>query len=164
MAGGPFLPSSVVYVDPGKVFPSVHTGAGANSKHDEGHGVMASLSADATLRLRILIPPAIPTGTAKLKLRTLANATSGAAKVNPKCAKVADTEDPSSAALTALGTQTLTWAAGENDKYKIASVDLTTIAIAAADVGKELIVDLVFETSGFTLTQVSTWRCWLVWE
>ena len=164
MAGGPLFPHSAYPVTAGRVFPNFHLGAGANSKHDEGLGVEASVGADSTWRLRFQLPPAIPTGTAKLLLRALANATSGNAKVNPKWAKVAGGADPSSATLNAEGTQTISWAAGDNDKYKDTLVLLDAVAIAAGDEKKEIVMDLVFETASWTLAQVSTWIASIIWE
>src|SRR5690606_13439461 len=104
MAAGPLFPHSTFPVTSGNTFPNYHVGAGANSKHDEGLGVAASIAADSTWRLRFMMPPVLPSGTLKLNLWALANATSGDAKVNPKWAMVADEADPSSAALSAEGT------------------------------------------------------------
>jgi hypothetical protein len=161
MAGGPVFPHSAFPVTAGRVFPAFHTGAGANSKHDEGLGVEASLGADATWRLRFAMPPTLPSGTGKLRLLALANATSGAAKVNPKWASVAAEEDPSSATLNAEGTQTVTWAAGDNDQYKELKVTLDADTLVAGEV---VVLDLVFETASWTLAQVSTWQPSVIWE
>jgi len=161
MAGGPIFPHSAFPVTAGNVFPNFHIGAGANSKQDEGLGVAASIGADSTWRLRFWMPPSLPTGTCKLRMLALANATSGAAKVNPKWVSVAPEEDPSGATLNAEGTSTLTWAAGDNDQYKELKVNLD----ADTPVGGEVIVmDLVFETSSWTLAQVSTWQVAVIWE
>lgn len=160
MPGGPIFSSSIYPVTSGRVFPNFHVGAGSNSKHDEGLGVEASVGADSTWRLRFQMPPALPTGTCQLRCLALANATSGSAKINPKWASVAAAEDPSSATLNAEGTQTLTWAAGDNDKYK----ELTVTLDADTPVGGETIVmDLVFETASWTLAQVSTWIVCVRW-
>ena len=97
MPGGPYFPRSAYPATAGKVFPNIHVGAGSNSKQEEGLGVMASVDANATWRLRFQMPPTLPSGTCKLRLRALANATSGAAQVNPKWVSVAAEEDPSSA-------------------------------------------------------------------
>jgi hypothetical protein len=164
MAGGPLFPHSAYPVTAGRVFPNFHVGAGANSKHDEGLGVEASVGADSIWRLRFQLPPAIPTGTAKLLLRALANATSGNAKVNPKWAKVTAGSDPSSASLNAEGTQTISWAAGDADDYKDTLVALDAVAIGAGDEKKEIVMDLTFETSSWTLAQVSTWIVSVIWE
>lgn len=161
MAGGPIFPHSAVPATADKVFPNIHVGAGANSKHDQGLGVEASLGADATWRLRFALPPSLPTGTGKLKLLALANATSGDAKVNPQWASVAVEEDPSSATLNAETTQTVTWEAGDADAYKELKVTLDADTLVA---GEMVVMDLVFETTDWTLAQVSTWQASIIWE
>lgn len=153
MAGGPFFPHSPIPVTAAGVFPSVHVGAGANSKHDYGLGFAASLAADSTWRLRFLMPPTLPSGTAKLVGYCLANATSGAAQLNAKWASVAVGEDPSSATLHAEGTTTLTWAEGDNDDYKLFSVTLDADTVVASEI---IVMDLVGQTTGWTLAQVLT--------
>ena len=161
MAGGPIFPHSAFPVTADRVFPSFHVGAGANSKHDEGLGVEASVGADSSWRLRFQMPPSLPTGTGKLRLLALANATAGNAKVNAKWASVAVEEDPSSATLNAEGTSTLTWGAGDADQYKELKVTLDADTIVA---GEEVVMDLVFETASWTLAAVSTWIASIIWE
>lgn len=155
------LPSSAVPVTSGRVFANVHVGAGANSKEDEGLGVEASLGADAIWRLRFIMPPTLPTGTAKLRLLTLANATSGVARVNPKWASVAVEESPSGATLNAEGVVSVTWAAGDNDQYKETKITLDADTVVASEV---IAMDLTFETASFTLAQVSTWIPMVIFE
>ncbi len=148
-----------------RVFPNIHIGAGSNSKHEEGLGVEASLGADATWRLRFQIPPAIPSGTLKLLTKSLANATSGSAKVNPKWDIVGDGADPSSATLNAEGTTTITWASGDNDDYKWTKITLdATTAPTTGDENKAIVMDLVFETSSYTLAQILTMQVSIIWE
>lgn len=162
MAGGPVFPHSAYPVTAGRVFPNFHVGAGSNSKHDEGLGVEASVGADSTWRLRFQMPPSsLPSGTGKLRLLALANATSGNAKVNPKWASVAVEEDPSSATLNAEGTQTVTWSTGDADQYKELKVTLDADTLVASE---EVVMDLVFETTSWTLAQVSTWIASIIWE
>jgi hypothetical protein len=162
MAGGPIFPSSAYPVTAGRVFPNYHVGAGANSKHDYGLGVEASVGADSTWRLRFVMPPvSLPSGTCKLRLLALANATSGSAKVNPKWASAAVEESPSGATLNAEGTSTLTWGAGDNDQYKELKITLDADTPVAGEV---IVMDLVFETSSWTLAQVSTWIVSVIWE
>src|SRR5262245_1528426 len=112
MAGGPILPNSAFPVTAGYVFPNIHVGAGSGSKHDEGLGVVASLSVNAVWRLRFLMPPTLPTGVCKLRLLALANATSGSAQVQPQWVMVAAGESPSGATLLDEGTSALAWSAG----------------------------------------------------
>ena len=161
MAGGPIFPNSAYPVTAGRVFPNFHVGAGANSKHEEGLGVEASVGADSTWRLRFQMPPTLPTGTGKLRLLALANATSGVAKVNPKWVSVAVEEDPSSATPVAETVQTVTWSTGDNDQYKELKVTLDADTLVASEV---VVMDLVFETSSWTLAQVSTWIVAVIWE
>jgi hypothetical protein len=162
MAGGPLFPSSAYPVTAGRVFPNFHVGAGSNSKHDEGLGVEASVGADSVWRLRFVMPPtSLPSGTCKLRLLVLANATNGAAKVNAKWASVAAEEDPSSASLNAEGTSTLTWSTGDNDQYKELKVTLDADTPVAGEV---IVMDLTFETSSWTLAAVSTWIASVIWE
>lgn len=161
MAGGPIFPCSIYPVTADRIFANVHVGAGSNSKHDEGLGVEASLGADATWRLRFQLPPVLPSGTGKLRLIALANATSGNAKVNPKWVSVAMEEDPSSATLNAEGTSTLAWSTGDNDQYKELKVTLDADTLVAGEI---VVMDLVFETSSWTLAQISTWIASIIWE
>lgn len=167
MAGGPIFPSSAFPADTsGRLFPYFYNGAGGNaSPHDEGLGVKASLDADATWELRYLMPPSIPTGTLKLRLLALANATSGAAKVTVKdgvatpAGSPGSSGNPSAASLTSETQTTVTWAASENDRYKLADVTLT----AAPSAGDMLVVALTFNTTGWTLAQISVWIPAIVW-
>lgn len=162
MAGGPIFPNSAFPVTASRVFPNFHVGAGANSKVDEGMGVQASVGADSIWRLRFHMPPtSLPSGTGKLRLLALADATSGAAKVNPKWASVAVEESPSGATLNAETVQTVTWASGDNDQYKELKVTLDADTLVAGEV---VVMDLVFETSSWTLAQVSTWIASIIWE
>ena len=112
MAGGPLLPFSVVPVHVTQSYPAIFEGTGGNSEFDYGLGVLASIASNTVWDLRFWLPPALPTGTMKLILLAMADATSGAAKVNPKWASVARTEKPSSATMNAEGTSTLTWSGG----------------------------------------------------
>lgn len=164
MAGTQLMPISVFAVTAGFVFPNVHVGAGANSKQDEGLGVAdaTTLTTDAIWRLRFKVPKNLPVlpGTPTLMLDALANATSGAAKFNPKWASVAAEESPSGATLNAEGTQTITWASGDNDQYKHAEVTLDADTVVA---GETIVMDLVFEDTNFTLAVVSTWQVWVEW-
>lgn len=174
MAGGPIFPHSAYPVTTGRVFPNFHRGAGANSKEDEGMGVEASLGADAIWRLRFQMPPSLPSGTLKLQLFLLANATSGVARINPKWVSVAAGTSPSGATLVAetvtpdgvtgaAGSgDTVTWGAGDNDQYLRAVWTLN--ATTAPNGGEIIVMDLTFETASWTLAAVLTVQASLVWE
>jgi hypothetical protein len=158
MAGGPIAPHSAFPVTAGNVFPNFYVGGGANSKQDEGLGVAASIGADSIWRLRFKLPPAIPTGTFKLDLWSLANASTGNAKVTVNSAVVATGSSPSAATLTAESTATVTWSAV--DVYIETKITLTPTPVA----NNILVMDLTFTASGWTLAQVSTWQPFLIWE
>lgn len=161
MAGGPIFPRSAVPVTADRVFPYVYEGDGANSKHEEGLGVEASVGADSTWRLRFQMPPTLPTGTGKLRLLALADAVAGVAKVNAKWVSVAVEEDASSAALNAEGTSTVTWAAADDDVYKELEITLDADTLVASE---EVVMDLVFETASWTLAAISCWVASIIWE
>jgi hypothetical protein len=162
MAGGPITPSSTYPADAsGRLFPSFYSGSGGNAApHDEGLGVKSSLDADATWELRFPMPPSIPTGTLKLRLLALANATSGTAKVTIKDGRCPAGTSPSAASLTSETQVSLTWASGNNDQYLESKT-----ALSATPSGNDmLVVALTFNTSGWTLAAVSTWLATIIWE
>lgn len=162
MAGGPIFPFSAVPRTAGKIFPNVHKGT-TNSKLLSGLGVMASLNADATWDLQFQMPPSIPTGTPKLVLLALANSTANVAKVNPKWVGVSRSGgNPDTASLSAEGVSTVTWAAGDNDDFKETKITLDATTAPAAD--QVVVMELVFETSSWTLAVVSTWIPYIIWE
>jgi hypothetical protein len=162
-AGGPIYPSSAFPVTSGFVYPGCHVGAGANSKQDCGLQVTdaTTLTTDAIWRLRFWMPPTLPSGTCKLRIWALANATSNAMKINPKWASVNAEEDPSGATLQAEGTNTITWAAGDNDQYKELKVTLDADTVVA---GEMIVMDLTFEDTSTTLAVVSTYHVAVIWE
>lgn len=162
MPGGPIFPRSTFPLT-SDTFVNFHVAAGANSKHEEGLGVKNNLASDATWRLRFQMPPQAPSGTAKLRLRALsaAPASSKVAKVNPKWASVAVGEDPSSATLNAEGTTTVTFTTSHGDKYIETKIILDADTVVA---GEEIVMDLVFESAGWTLDQISTWIVSVIWE
>lgn len=163
MATAVIFPHSAFPVDAGLVFPNFHVGDGANSKQDEGLGVTdaTTLDQDATWRLRFQMPPTLPSGTGKLRILSLADAVAGDLKINPKWASVAVEEDPSSAALNAEGTSTVTWAAADDDVYKETKITLDADTLVASE---EVVMDLVFENVSTTLAIESTHIVSIIWE
>ena len=161
MSGGPIYAVSEYPKTAGKVFPSMHLGDGANGATTGGLGVMAWVDADATWHLQFPMPPVLPSGTGKLRLLTLADAVSGAAKVNPAWASVAAGEDPSAATLTSEGTSTITWSTNDDDEYQELLITLDADTLVGGEV---VVMDLVFETTSWTLAVVSTWLAFIIWE
>lgn len=162
MASRLIYPHSMYTQSTGRVFEHVHLGDGGQlSPYDVGIGVEDSLAGDGLVHLRFDIPDPLPSGTLKLRLRALADATSGAAKVNPKWASVADGEDPSAATMNAEGDQTITWAAAEDDIYKTTDVTLDADTPVAGEV---LCMNLHFESTSWTLAVISVWQVAIFWE
>lgn len=163
MAGGPILPSSAVPVTTNLVFPNTHVGAGANSKHEEGLGVTdaTTLDADAIWRLRFQMPPTLPTGTAKLRILSLAAVETGVLKLNPSWASVAVEEDASAATLNAEGISTVTWGTADDDQYKETKITLDADTVVAGEI---IVMDLAFLDTDTTIAAVSTHIVSVIWE
>ena len=158
MAGGPLFPYSSFPATADVVFPNIHA---SSSQNEEGLGVEASVSPSGTWQLVYEMPPTLPTGTGKLRLRAQAAATSGVAKVNPTWGSVAVEESPGVVSLTAEGTSTVTWASGDSDVYKELKVTLDADTLVASEF---VVMNLVFETTSWTLAVISTWQASIIWE
>jgi hypothetical protein len=154
MPGGPIAPYSVKPVTAARAFPYFYD-------NEEMHGVEASVGADTTWELYFEMPPSLPSGTGKVRVRARANATSGSAKVNIKWVSVNIGENPNSMAVIAEGVQTLTWGAGDDGDYKELEVTLDADALVASEIVR---MQVVFETSGWTLAQISGWLFSIIWE
>lgn len=164
MAGGPIYPSSAYPADTaGRLYPKFYAGAGANAApHDEGLAVKASLDADATWELRFPMPPVLPTGTAKLRILSLANATSGVLKFTVKDGRCPAGSSPSAATLTSETQSSVTWGAGNNDQYMETKVTLTGLGSLAGN--DMVVVALTFNTTGTTLAAESVHLVSFIWE
>lgn len=170
-------PFSEVPVTAGRAYGDVYIGGGANSKHEEGLGVEASVQtagADVIWRLRFQMPQTLPGGTPKLRLLALANANTGVARVNPKWASVAVGESPSAATLQSEGVTpdaqagqaggsgaTLTWGTGDADQYLEAKWNLNADTVVAGEI---IVMDLTFEHTSWTLAAKSVWQASIIWE
>ena len=160
MAGGPISPSSVYLGGAsGNLFPNFYAGGGGNAApHDEGIGVVASLAADAVAELRFPMPPSIPTGTLKLMVRVMANATTGNILFTVSDGACGTGTSPSATTLTGETQSTATISAV--DKYLDTKVTLTTVPTA----NQTLIVAITFNHTSWTLAQVLTCLVWVLWE
>ncbi len=161
MALATILPSSVYLGGAsGNLYPSFYIPAtNTNSAGAiEGIGVVASLATNAPAVLQFNMPETMPTGTMKLRLLAMANATSGVAKVTVL--------DKNVAAGASLGTSTLnsetqlsqTWATA--DILVENKVTLTSTPSA----NNILTVVITFNSTGWTLAAASVWQPTLVWE
>ena len=154
MAGGPFPPFSAIPITGGRVWPGPYDGADAMM-------VEASVGADSTWRLAFDAPTVLPSGTAKLRLTARANVATGVAKVNPKWVSVAVGEAFGAATVNAEGTQTVTWGTDDEEDIKEVKVTLDADTVVA---GERIKMDLVFETTDWTLAVKSAWDAAIIWE
>ena len=160
-ANGVVHPSSNYIESSSNIWGDFYTGDGSNGHTDDVTMVIASLGSDAKVQLRFNMPPTLPTGTAKLRLIGLADATSGVAKVNPSWASVAVGQDPSSFTLTAEGTQTVTWSTDDDDEYQETKIILDADTVVANEF---IIMHVTFETASWTLAANSGWMFSVIWE
>lgn len=159
MAGGPIAPSSVYLGGAsGNLFPNFYAGGGGNaSAHDEGIGVVASLGSDATAELRFPIPPSIPSGTLKLMMRAI-GAGANTAKLTVSDNACGSGTSPSGLTLSAEAQSSITFTSA--DQYLDTKVTLTTSPSA----NQSLVVAVKFQTTGWTVSVVTTWLFWILWE
>ncbi len=164
MAGGPLhatseIPSGVT----GEIYADVYEGGGGNSPDEIGWGLEASLGADATLQCRYEMLQVLPTGDAKLRIISLADAGAGDVDVNPKwrSVKADGTEDPSDTALSVEGAVTISWGTGDNDQYIETLIPLDADTPTADEV---IVMDIVFETTVTALAVASLHRFSIIWQ
>ena len=161
MAGGPILPSSVYLggasglLFPNFYIPATNTNAAGAL---EGVGVIASLTSDAPAILQFNMPESIPTGTFKLRVLAMANATSGVAKLT--------VSDKNVAAGASLGTSTLNAETQLSQTWATADILVENkITLTTSPTANDIVtVKAVFNTTSWTLAAASTWQFSLVWE
>jgi hypothetical protein len=161
MSGGPILPSSV-YVGgaSGNLSPSFYVPATNtnNAGALEGVAVIASLGADSAAVLQFNMPESIPTGTLKLRCLAMANATAGVAKLTVSDGATSAGSNIGATTLTAETQLSQTWATA--DILVENKITLTTVPTA----NQILTILATFNTTGWTLAQVSVWQFSIVWE
>lgn len=174
MAFGPVYPFSQVPDTTGRAFPSVFVNGSGTVRRLSGIGLAASLAGDTAWDLMFPVPNTLPTGTLKLKVTCIAAATSGVIRLNPKWAAVAAGVDPFAAALSAEGVtpdakagqagsgDTLEWGAG--DSGQLLRVTWTLNAATAPAAGETIVMQLLGETSSWTLAQTLTMVPWIEWD
>lgn len=178
MAGGPIFPVSQVPITADKVFEAEIAWSGGTQDVDVvGLGVMASLDADAIWRLLWQLPKTFPSGTLKFLASCLSDASStallGVAKINPKWNKFSLDAPLQDTAVAAEGTTadattgggstaTLEWEIGDNDH--ILEAKWTMNAGTAPSGGDFILMDLTFETTGWTLGSELIVIPSLIWE
>jgi hypothetical protein len=161
MAGGPILPSSIYFgAASGLATPAFYTPATNTNTagYLEGVGIVASLASDAPVTLQFNAPEVFPTGTLKLRILAMANATSGVAKLT---IKDGSTSAGSNIGVTTLSTETQlsqTWATADilvENKITLTDVPVTNDIIT---------ILATFNTASWTLATASVWQFSLVFE
>jgi len=156
------FPFSAFPATEGKVYPDLYNTA-VNGFSFEAMGVIASLDADAELHYVFHVPASLPSGIAKLEVLAMSNAAAGDAKFNPKWKSIAvgETFDLAVGSLNAEGTQTFTWASGDNEKFKRLKIPLDADTVTADEF---IAMRFVMETSSWTLAAKSIWLPSVIWE
>jgi hypothetical protein len=164
MAFGPLPPISVVVTgNSGRAYGDIYDGGSSTGvRYQSGIGIAASIASNTDVGLIWEMPwGTLPSGTCTLKLWARANAAANSAKVNPAWIMSAAGDNPAAQTLTAEGTQTLTWAAGDANEFKLLSLALDANTVEAS---KFLTMRLRFETASWTLAVKSLWIPRIVWE
>jgi len=162
MSGGPIYHLAPYTADTaGNAFPNFYAGAGGNAAPaDFGLGITASLGSDVAWQLRFPMPPAIPSGTLKLRTLMLANATSGKALWTVSDINVTASASPSAATMNAETQQSYTWTTGNADKY----IE-TKQALTSTPSGNDtLVVAITFNHTSWTLAVPLTTIATIIWE
>jgi hypothetical protein len=164
MAGGPLHPSSIYLGGAAGNLSSTVNVPNTNTNTAgalEGIGVVASLGANAPAVLQFNLPEVIPSGTLKLRLLAVANATTGNAKITVADAGTAPAANIGATTLTTDATaQTVAWTTA--DVLVETKINLTG---SGANVANNILtVLLTFITASWTLAQVSVWQPTVVWE
>jgi hypothetical protein len=162
MAGGPLLPSSMYLGGAsGNLFPNFYIPATNTNTAGalEGVGVVASLAADAPAVLQFNMPEVIPTGTLRLRILAMANATSGVAKLTIKDASTSPGSNIGVTSLTTESQLSQTWTTAD-----ILVENKIALTAAAPTANQITTILATFNTASWTLAAVSTWQFSLVWE
>lgn len=160
MAGGPLLPVGIGYPTNGLVYPGYHIGS-TNSRLWWGIRADASLGSDAVLQLDFEAPQSLPSGTAKLRVLAIADATSGNAVINPAWASLAVGEDYDTISLTAEGNTTITWSTGDDEELLESIITLDADTVVADEIIR---MHITFVSGSWTLAVVGTFRFSIIWE
>lgn len=162
MAAGFFRPSSIVPVS-SLCGIAVHSAGstGVTQRFAMYIPDATTLNADQTFAIEFPFPPTLPSGQLKMRLRSYANAATGVVKFNPKWFSLAAGENPGDATLAAEGTQTITWATGNENDMLVTEVTLDADTPVAEEV---LIMNLVFEDTNTTLAVASYHIIEFFWE
>ncbi len=136
MAGGPIVPVSAFPVTAGDAFPMIYQGAGTTEDRTEMLGIAdaTEVTADAVLwHLVFHTPEVLPTGTAKLQIRTRANATTGVIGLNIQWVSVSEAQSPDDATMNDEGSVDITTSATA-DQYKNTLMTMDADTVVAGEI------------------------------
>jgi len=155
-------PVGVAYFDTsGRIYQAPVTG-GTNSRRIMPEwAIEASLGGNANV-WKIFYCPVAPTATLKLNVFSIANATTGNARLNVSWAAGAVGTNFDTVSLSSETVQSISWTTG-ND-YDVLSTKITLDATTAPTAGQLLFVQFGYETASWTLAQVSYWSAFLIDE
>ena len=162
MAGGPVLPISA-YPTSAIGFPMIYDGAGTTEDRMPMYGLVAAadISADGIAwHLVFEMPQVLPPGTAKLRILTRANATTGVIGLNIQTASVAANESPDDVTRTDEGSVDIT-TSSTADQYTE-----TKLTITGANVVKDefLHVYVEMDDSAHTIAIETGSLFSIIWE
>lgn len=171
MAGGPILPSSIYLGGASGNLSSTFYIPATNTVTNQGAlggiGVVLSLASIASAILQFNLPESLPTGTAKLRLLAMANATSGAAPWV--------TQDGVTSAGSSVGTTTLNIGSSQSVTWSTADILVETKQNIVSSLTANQILTVIINfaaqntagsvaSASWTLAQNSVWQPSIVWE
>lgn len=149
------LPIGIPFWDiSANIFQAPLTGGTNSRRFMPEWSIIASLGANVHVRSIWKIVE-VPSTQLVLALYSIANATTGVAKVNPAWAAAAVGENFDTVSLSSEGTTTITWSTGNDYDLLETKIDLDVTTAPTA--GQLLFLDMVFETTSWTLAQNSFW-------
>lgn len=165
MAGGPISPISIGLGTSGRGYPGIYVGA-TNARRFQPHLIVeASLSTNTvTVDLIFQFPKTLPSGTCKLHILMMANATTGAAygQISWASAAIGDTPDTITLNSEGAAAALYTWTAGDDDE--LIEYELTLDADTPV-AGEYCVMRVVFGNSAsHNLAQVMAAFFEIVWE
>jgi hypothetical protein len=167
MAGGPLLPSSIYLGGAsGNLSATFYSPGGtaattANQGVIEGIGVVGSLAAQSNAILQFNMPEVIPSGTMKLRLLAMTNATTGTAFWTTQDGATSAGSSIQATALSTEAAQSINFATlGVQDLMNENKQTLTTTPTA----NQILTVIIEFATTTFTVASTTVWQASIVWE
>lgn len=162
MAGGPLGPVSM-YPTSARGFIYAYEGAGTTEDRSMMHGIAAAadIASDGTAwHLIFEMPQILPSGTAKLRIISRANATTGVIGLNVSWASVAVTESPDDATLNDEGSVDITTSATA-DRYVETLLTLDADTVVADEV---IHMNIDVDDSAHTIAAETGLFFSIIWE